>query len=168
MRLHDGMGAARGDKTPRSAWRWFPWAIAGCMLVVMVVNFGMVYAALHTFPGQAGSDGFDLSNHYDTVIERVQQQAALGWTLEARADAEGRPVLALTDKTGAPLTGARVDGTAERPLGAERTTHVAFQEQAPGRYVGDAKLGLPGQWDLSLVADAGGHQVVTTRRIIVR
>lgn len=165
MRIQDGLGAARGG---RSAWRWFPWAVAGGMSVVIAVNMGMVYAALHTFPGQAGSDGFDLSNRYDAVIEHVQQQAALGWTVEARAGVDGRPVLALTDRTGAPLTGARIEATAERPLGAVSATHLAFREQAPGRYVGDAKLPLPGQWDLMLVADAGGQEVVTTRRIIVR
>ncbi len=168
MRLRDGMGAMRGDGQRRSAWQWFPWAVAGSMLVVMAVNFGMVYAALHTFPGRAGSDGFDLSNHYDTVLDHMQRQAALGWKVDAHADASGHPVLALADRSGAPLIGAHVDGTAERPLGALLTTHVAFREQAPGLYVGDTPLTLPGQWDLSLVADGQGHEVVTTRRIIVR
>lgn len=168
MRLHDGLGAARGDGAGRSAWWLFPWAVAGGMTVVVAVNIGMVYAALHSFPGKAGSDGFDLSNHYNTVIEHVQEQAALGWTLAAGADAQGHPTLALTDKAGAPLTGARIGATAERPLGAAQTTPVAFREQAPGRYVGDAALAMPGQWDLSVVADAQGHEVVTTRRIVVR
>jgi nitrogen fixation protein FixH len=168
MRLQDGLRGTGGAGRGRSIWQLFPWAIAGGMLVVIAVNLGMVYAALHTFPGKAGSDGFDLSNHYDSVIEHVQQQAALGWRLEARADDAGHPVLALTDRTGAPLSGARIDATAERPLGAAQTTRVAFQEQAPGRYVGETSLAMPGQWDLSVVADAQGHEVVTTRRIIVR
>ena len=67
MRLQDGMGAMPA----RSAWRFFPWFLALGMSVVIAVNIGMAYTALHTFPGIAGSDGFDLSNHYDKVIDRV-------------------------------------------------------------------------------------------------
>jgi nitrogen fixation protein FixH len=168
MRLQDGLGGARAGGPRRSAWRFFPWAIGASLGLVMVVNFGMIYAALHTFPGKAGSDGFDLSNHYDAVLDSVARQAALGWKLEAAADAERRPWLSLVDKDGRALAGAHVEATAERPLGATNTTHIAFREQAPGRYVAETPLNLPGQWDLSLVTDAGGHEVITTRRIIVR
>lgn len=168
MRLQDGLGTARAGGPRKSNWRFFPWAVTASMAVVMAVNFGMIYAALHTFPGKAGSDGFDLSNHYDAVLESVERQAALGWKLDAAADAERRPWLSMVDKDGRPLAGAHIEATAERPLGAASTTHIAFQEQAPGRYVAETSLNLPGQWDLSLVADAGGHEVVTTRRIIVR
>jgi nitrogen fixation protein FixH len=166
MRLHDGLRAAPGGGN--HSWRWFPWAIAGAMALVVAVNLGMVYAALHTFPGQAGNDGFDLSNRYDQVIARVERQAALGWTIDARADPAGRTEVALTDSAGAPLTGARIEAVAERPLGAARATRIAFQETAPGRYLADTPLGLPGQWDLSLVADAEGHEVTATRRVVVR
>ena len=79
---------------------------------------GMVYAALHSFPGKAGDEGFDLSNHYNAVLDRVQREAALGWTVQARTDAAGRPVVTLTDRDGAPLRGASVAASAQRPLGA--------------------------------------------------
>jgi nitrogen fixation protein FixH len=138
------------------------------MSVVIVVNVFMAYSALHTFPGQAGRDGFDLSNRYDQVIERVQQQAALGWTVQAKSDDAGRPVLLLTHAGGAPLAGASVDAVAERPLGDAQTTHIAFREAAPGRFVGDAALPAKGQWDLMLTATAEGHDVTTTKRIVVR
>ncbi len=163
MRLADGLRPARP-----SAWKWFPLGLAGSMAVVMAVNFGMIYAALHTFPGQAGSDGFDLSNHYDAVLAHVQAQAALGWTVKAEADTARHPVLALTGPGGAPLSGAHLDAVAERPLGAVLTTPVAFREQVPGRYVAENALILPGQWDLTLTASANGQHMVTTKRIVVR
>jgi nitrogen fixation protein FixH len=102
------------------------------------------------------------------VIADVEQQAALGWTLDARAAADGRAFVALADHSGAPLTGAHLEAVAERPLGSAHSIALAFREQAPGRYVADLPLGLPGQWDLSLTANAGGHEVVTTRRVVVR
>ena len=49
---------------------------------MVLVNAGLVYAALYSFPGKAGDEGFDLSNHYDAVLERGQREAALGWTVD--------------------------------------------------------------------------------------
>jgi nitrogen fixation protein FixH len=164
MRLNDGKRAM----PERSAWRFFPWWVTGAMSVVIAVNVGMVYSALHTFPGHAGSDGFDLSNRYDAVIDRVQAQEALGWVVRAETDSSGHPVLKLSRSSGGPLSGARVQAVAERPLGATQTTRLAFREAAPGRYVGDAILAAPGQWDLMLTASSEGHDITTTRRVIVR
>lgn len=169
MRYNDGLHVPQGG-TPeaRSGWRWFPWAIAAAMLAVIAVNAGMMWAAMHTFPGQAGSDGFDLSNRYDRVIDRVQQQAALGWSVQAAADAERHPVLLLRAGSGAQLTGAVLHATAERPVGPEHATALAFRETAPGRYVATAALDERGQWDVLLSASAQGHTYTTTRRILVQ
>jgi nitrogen fixation protein FixH len=159
------------DRTPQrgpSRWRFFPAAVAVAMGVVVAVNGGLIFAALHSFPGKVGSEGFALSNHYDAVLDREQRDAALGWTVQARTDETGRPVVTLTDRDGAPLRGAAVTATAERPLGAAATQVLAFREIADGRYLADAVLTAPGQWDLSVSAYAGEHDVAATRRIIVR
>ena len=153
---------------PRNIWRFFPWFIAMGMSVVVAVNFGMAYTALHTFPGIPGGDGFDLSNHYNAVLDRVKQEAALGWAVRAEIDPAGRPVVVLTDRSGAALSGAGIEATAQRPLGDPRTTDVRFSEIAPGRYVGTGALEEKGQWDLLLSATAGGHELSATRRIVVR
>jgi Cu2+-exporting ATPase len=39
----------------RSAWRLFPWIVAAAMIGVIAVNGGLVYAALHSFPGNAAT-----------------------------------------------------------------------------------------------------------------
>ena len=127
MRLRDGLGAL----PPRTVWRFFPLFVALAMSVVIAVNAGMIYAALHTFPGNAGSDGFDLSNHYDRVLDRVARQAAMGWRLTADANASGLPSIVLTDRDGAPLTGARFDAVATRPVGAQMTTQMPFTRSHP-------------------------------------
>lgn len=168
MRLRDGIAAMHGGSPgARSLWRFFPWAVMGAMSVVVAVNTGMVYFALHTFPGQVGSDGFDLSNHYDQVLESAQRQAALGWDLRTAPVEAGRAVLTLTDRSGEPLRGAHIEAVAERPLGAAETTHLAFHDAGAGRYVADAALTIPGQWELQVSASAQGHAIATTRRIVV-
>jgi nitrogen fixation protein FixH len=148
-------------------WRWFPWLVAVALGVVVAVNAGMIYAALASFPGKAGNDGFDLSNQYDAVLDHARRTAELGWTMAARADGTGRPEVTLADRQGSPLTGASVAASAARPLGAPQTQPLAFHETEAGRYVADAALTLPGQWELTLSAAADGHTVAVTRRIIV-
>ena len=89
----------------RSAWRFFPWLIAAAIGVVVAVNGVMIYAAFSSFPGRAGSEGFDLSNRYNAVLDHAQREAELGWTLLAKADGTGRPEVRLTDRDGSPLSG---------------------------------------------------------------
>ncbi len=168
MRLRDGLAAVHGPGPRRnSTWQWFPWALIGSMGVVVAVNIAMVSFALHTFPGQAGSDGFDLSNHYDQVLEKVRQEAALGWNVRLLPGDTGHPVVLLADRTGAPLRDAQVQATAERPLGPPETTHLMFHDEGAGHYVADAALATPGQWELQLSATAQGHSIAATKRIVV-
>jgi nitrogen fixation protein FixH len=153
----------------RTAWRFYPWIIAAGMSVVVAVNIGMISFALYTFPGKApGGEGFDLSNRYNAVIVRAQDQAALGWTIGANSDRLGHPLLDLTDPGHAPLAHARITATADRPVGAALTTLVTFAETTPGHYVGDVSLPVQGQWELLLTASVGGHNVTATRRIVVK
>ena len=90
-----------------TVWRWFPHGLIATMGIVFVVNGYMVYDAYSTFPGISGKDGFDVSNEYKRVLETAQQQAALGWQLEAGVADDRFPVLRLTDRTGAPLSATK-------------------------------------------------------------
>ena len=76
------------------------------MGVVFAVNGYFIYAAVNTFPGAAGTDGFDLSNGYDQVLATAAQQAALGWQVEAQSIDAGHPLL-LADRPAAPLPARR-------------------------------------------------------------
>src|SRR5271166_6458543 len=139
-----------------SHWRWFPLGVVGAMLVVFAVNGGMIYAALHTFPGEAGEDGFDLSNSYNKVLSGVARQAALGWRVSTEADADAHPVLVLTDRGGLALEGAAVDAVAERPLGPLEKTKLTLLPSGNGRYVARETL-APGQWSLLLDVERDGE-----------
>ena len=77
----------------RSAWRWFPWAVAGTMGIVIVVNVWMVVIAMRSFPGAAQGNGFALSNEYNQVLKDEARQEALGWTLAIALDPAQRSEL---------------------------------------------------------------------------
>lgn len=144
-------------------WRWFPWAMIGGIVAVMVVNGGMIYAALHTHPGAAGTDGFDLSNRYDAVLERSAQQRKLGWRVVSRAEA-GHPVLRLEGVSG---DAPQVVVQAVRPVGPQDAIALTLDTQEDGRLV--AREVLPaGQWLLEVRLSRGDDVVTSTERLIVR
>jgi nitrogen fixation protein FixH len=156
----------RTARAPRSAWNLFPWIVVGVMGFVVLVNGGMVWQALSTFPGVAATDVFDHSNQYDEVLAMAEREAALGWTLQAQAES-GAVILTLADRTGAPLAGARVAGTALRPLGPDHAAMLVFNEVAPGQYQSDAMLD-EGQWSLRLAVTKGADTLHATRRLIAK
>jgi nitrogen fixation protein FixH len=164
MRPHNGMAA----RPSRTLWRFFPWFVAVAMSMVIAVNGVMAYSALHTFPGNVGSDGFDLSNHYNAILERMKQEARLGWVVQAEVDRTGRPVVELTDRSGSPLAGVKIEATAQRPLGDRHLRQVQFTEVAAGHYRGDVAVDEKGQWELEIRATAKGQEFSATRRIMAR
>jgi nitrogen fixation protein FixH len=149
-----------------TVWRWFPHGLIGTMGIVFAVNVYMVYDAYHTFPGVAGQDGFDLSNEYKLVLATAQQQAALGWQVEAEVTRQHFPVLHLTDRARTPLTATAIEAQAERPLGPPDSTALTFRPIGDGRYQADTSL-YSGQWDIMLTVQADGRQYRATRRVVV-
>lgn len=150
-----------------SVWRWYPRALAAAMLTVVAVNGGLVYWALHTFPGATSNDGFDASNDYNRVLAAVARQKALGWSLTAE-EVQGRAVVHLRDAKELSLRGVAVTATAERPLGMPTRTELRFVEETDGVYVATTSLPQPGQWDLQVRVDAGDRALRVTRRILMR
>ncbi len=150
-----------------SPWRWFPVASLGALGLIVVVNMVMIYYALHTFPGDTVRGGFEASNAYEQVIERAEQQATLGWQLDAKTDG-GRVVLHATTRDGQKLANAVVTGTAMRPLGPRMTTPLAFDAEAGANFRSETALPQPGQWDVQVQIASGGEQFVATRRVMVK
>jgi nitrogen fixation protein FixH len=148
-------------------WRWFPHALIAAMGLVFLVNAYMVYDAYRTFPGTAGTDGFDLSNEYKEVLATAEQQAALGWRIEAAETAAHYPVLRLTDRAGVALTATSIEAYAERPVGPAEVTPLSFRPIGDGRYQADTSL-VSGQWDLMLTVQADRSRYNATRRLVVR
>lgn len=151
----------------RSAWNYFPHAIIAALLVVVAVNAGMIWSALHTFPGVAQRDVFDESNNYDQVLAEAAQEAALGWKVQP-VEGAALPTLVLADRDGQPLVGAAITAQARRPVGPDMLTPMAFVEGDAGHYLASAALPAAGQWELRLSIVHGGHTLHATRRIVVK
>jgi nitrogen fixation protein FixH len=150
-----------------SAWRYMPAAIGGWLVLVAAVNATMVYDALHSFPGEAGGNAFDISNHYDAVLQAAEREAQLGWTVTAKTE-RGQVLVQLFSAGGTNLAGASLQGLARRPVGPEQRTALNFHPAGSGVFAADAPLPGAGRWDLSLTAIASGHTLHVTRRVTVQ
>jgi nitrogen fixation protein FixH len=161
------MSGKTGMSGRTDSWRWFPIGVIGALAFVAAVNAGMVYSALHTFPGSAGEDGFDLSNSYDRVIKAVGLQAELGWHVQSTVDTARHAQLRVTDSKGQALANAVVTAQAERPVGPAETTKLTLQPNAAGQWVAAEAL-PPGQWLLGVTIEQNGKTFSTTERLITR
>jgi nitrogen fixation protein FixH len=161
------MSGKAGISGRTDSWRWFPIGIIGALAFVAVVNAGMVYSALHTFPGSAGEDGYDLSNSYDRVLKVVGAQAELGWHVHSAVDTARHAQLRVTDSNGQALSNAVVTAQAERPVGPPETIKLTLQPNVAGLFVAAEAL-PPGQWLLGVTVEQNGKTFSTTERLITR
>jgi nitrogen fixation protein FixH len=155
-----------GLRPLRSGWRFFPWCVAGGIGITMVVNFTMMYLAVHSFPGLATQGGFAASNAYNHVLEAAQRQAELGWSVQDTLE-DRRLVVTLSGRDGAPLAGATPTATAERPVGEAAPTPLEFHQTVPGRFEADTVLER-GKWVVDLAVNAQGHEYHSVRRLVVK
>ncbi len=161
-----GYNPAPHDTTARSAWRFFPVAVALTLLVVAIVNGVMIYYAESTFPGEAIHNEFALANRYGRVLAAEKAQRALGWQVTPAL--QGRvPVLHIAARSRAPLADLVVRGFAERPLGPEHRTSLQFNQTAPGTYRADTALDEPGNWTLVVFARGAGGAVHEVFHLLV-
>lgn len=150
-----------------TGWRWFPHASIGSLALVVVVNAGLIWAALGTDPGEATKDDFGTSNRYDSVLALAAKQAELHWRLDTEARS-GHPVLHLAGPDGRTLDQAVITGVAQRPLGADISSKLTFTQAPDGAYVAAEALDGIGQWEMRLVIQHGTDRMAVTRRLIVK
>jgi len=148
------------EHDPRRS-RWIPWVFVGGMLLVLVVNLGMVAAALTTFTGVTTGRAYDKGRAYNHVLEEAARQDALGW--RATVAMEARTLhLAVLDRAGQPVPGL-VAGVLRRPMdGLELPLALAGG-------VADVAAVPAGLWEARLtLTDAEGHRLDIRQRVVLR
>lgn len=127
--------------------RWIPWAFAGAMLLVVVVNMVMVYFATSTFTGVTVQRSYERGRGYEEVIAEAARQDALGWKAEV-ALAGGALRVTATDREGRPVQG-RVEGVLVRPLEGTAIP-LGFNATGGGRWSAEVQPPRPGVWEARL------------------
>lgn len=152
---------------PRAPFTVKGWHVAAGVVaffaVVIGVDAAFLTLAYRTHPGQVAPRPYEAGLIYNTELERLRGQEALGWRAAVEARADGVMVL-LQDRDGQPLRGLKVTATLLRPATEQGRSVLTLTETAPGRYAGD-RAGLSGVWDTRVDAVGGGQSFVAERRL---
>lgn len=126
--------------------------------VIIAVNLGLVYFALHSWPGLSTDDAYQKGLHYNDTLASAAKQSELGWQSVIRyAPKEGLAV-DLHRHDGAPIPGLRVTARIERAVGEPMRHDVTFTEVMPGTYGSPLKLEKAGRWLIEVTAvDSAGN-----------
>jgi nitrogen fixation protein FixH len=152
------------DLRPRRS-LWIPWIFVGGMFLVVVVNGGLIFAALSTFTGVTVGRSFDRGRTYNHVLQAAARQEALGWQAAVRWD-EGLLHVSMRNREGLPVDG-EWDGVLLRPLqGLEHP--LDFRAAGRATSLAEAQPELPGLWEARLrFLGRSGETFEVRRRIIV-
>jgi nitrogen fixation protein FixH len=127
--------------------RWIPWAFAGGMALVVVVNGVMAYYAISTFTGVTVPRAYERGRGYDQVLAEAARQDALGWNAEVTLAGGALSVIA-TDREGRAIPG-RIEGVLLRPLDGSELP-LDFVARGTGRWAAEALPPQRGQWEARL------------------
>lgn len=144
--------------------RWIPWVFVGGMTVVVLVNAGLIWAALSTFTGVTVGHSYDRGRAYNHVLETAARQEALGWQAQV-ALRDARVVVVVADRQGQPVEGA-LEGVLQRPLEGSQLP-LAFRQTRAGHYESSAEPPLPGQWEARLLLRGRGGETFDIRQRLV-
>jgi nitrogen fixation protein FixH len=147
-------------------WAWVP---AGLLVSLIGTQLGVLAAVLEDPSFATEPDYYRKAVDWDSHMVRARQSQALGWSTRARVEAAsaggGRAlVLAITDRAGAPVSGARVRALAFHNAHAAQPLVLAPTEAAPGEYRAAFAPRQPGLWELRVVAERGAERFEATQR----
>lgn len=148
--------------------RLWPAAIVVVLLVTVVANGVLLWAASHGDAPAIEPDYYRRAVAWDSTLAARRASAALGWTADAalgpvgRGGGEVEVTLAMAD--GAPVEGAAVRVTAIHNARGGRIVEGALAAAGGGRYAAVLPLARPGRWELRIAAVRGAERFETSLR----
>jgi nitrogen fixation protein FixH len=131
---------------------------------VFVANGAMIYQALSTHTGLIANEPYRKGLHYNERIAADERQARLGWTDKLDVTQHGGIALVLTDSSGQPVSGLKVEAVLGRPATYRQDVRVALREVAPGRYEAQTAPLRAGSWLIALEALADAEDPVYRKK----
>jgi nitrogen fixation protein FixH len=160
----------RRDRPFRLSGRMVLATLVGFFLVVAGMNAVMMTVAIRTMPGVDVKSAYETSQRFNGEIARMQEQAARGWTAEARLRRSGADAvvnLSLRDRAGAPVTGLSVAARLEHPATRREDREAVLAEPMAGTYSASFPAIHGGGWTLAIIARRGDETVFVSRSRIV-
>jgi len=193
LTLAYGLGMV-GSRVGRG-WHWGPALIVAFFVGVIVINVVFLTVAERgitglfaellpkpkgsevadsRFPGTVSHDFHEKEALYNAYLEEVQEQKQRGW--QVRYGWLGKPrqnettdlVLLVTDRTGQPVSGARVEGSFLRTSSSRDDFTFEMSEVDQGKYQTGVSMPLPGLWRMVLRVHRGEdqHEIRATTSVL--
>jgi nitrogen fixation protein FixH len=145
-------------------WYW-PLVLAGLLVGSAGANIGFMLIATGDPTFAVEPDYYKKAIDWDKTMAQEARNAELGWAVSARLEGAARPgqgrlVARVTDRAGAPVSGARVAVEAFPSARARQVVTAALEPEGNGVYAGGIPLERPGLWELR-VRVTRGEQVFT-------
>ena len=160
----------RSDDARRG--HWIPWAFVAFFGIVLAANGAMIWFAFQSWTGLETGSAYQRGLAYNRTLETARQQAALGWrvgfSFAQIGERQAMIELTLQDRHGDLLESADVQATIVRPTHAGYDFVQTLAHRTAGRYQALHDLPLPGQWEIRIVAAAGGDAYRLTERVYLR
>jgi len=139
-------------------------AFLGFFAAIFVMNGALIYAAITTSSGLVANEPYRKGLHYNERIAADERQARLGWTDKLDVTQHGGIALVLTDSSGQPVSGLKVEAVLGRPATYRQDVRVALREVAPGRYEAQTPPLRAGSWLIALEALANAEDPVYRKK----
>lgn len=155
--------------TLASRGRYIPWLFVLGFMLVVAVNGTMIWFAVGSFSGLYTPKPRDRGLRYNDVLTAQQSRDVLGWRIDAKWQPERHQLdLALFDRDGRPLAGARATVELVRPAEKRPPLSIDMAVVGPGQLAGTAELPARGNWDIDIVIERDGQRFAQTRRMFLQ
>jgi nitrogen fixation protein FixH len=132
--------------------------------VIIAVNAVFITKALQSNSGVVTENPYEVGLSYNKILEKRSKQEALGWKGMTAVESKSLLVYTLTDKSGKPITGAKVSVDMLRPVQKGYDFTLPLNDDGNGRYSAKLKVPVAGSWTahVSVVRDADTYDDVTS------
>lgn len=149
--------------------RYIPWLFVLGFALVVAVNGTMIWFAVGSFSGLYTPKPRDRGLRYNDVLTAQQSRDVLGWRIDSKWQPESHQLdLALFDREGRPLAGARATVELVRPAEKRPPLSIAMAVVGPGQLAGTVDLPARGNWDIDIVIERDGQRFAQTRRMFLQ
>ena len=125
----------------------------GFFAVIIATDSFLVYKAISTFGGIETDDAYRKGLAYNDRIAEERAQAALGWTKDARLDAErGELRLTVRDKNQKGIGGLQITALFGRPATNTHDRTLQLTQIGDGEYMATLGAIEPGNWVATIAA----------------
>jgi len=169
-------GCLMNNLPKESAWRnpWV-WLLVGIMGTTLIVNGVLIAIAFLSPPGLVVEDYYEKGKEYFYNQAQLREETVrLAWKLNLdlppapKINISEAYLVRVVDSIGEPVSGAKVEFAAFRPIESGRDFFQPMREVGAGYYATDVSFKLPGKWDLIITVQQGEDKMDIARRIFVK